>query len=156
MLRLSIHSSSGIAAEDGRMTRAAPALFTRMSRPPSLESASCATFCAPSSVRVSPATNSAPLGVSAWVLRAVTTTVAPPSSRRCAVAAPMPREPPVIRARLSTNSFVRSSLYLDMVFFLLSLGYELPGIVHDSDCLFRNMTRKSWDQHQQGVFLGQQ
>src|ERR1700722_7488446 len=157
MLRLSTHSSSEIAVDAGRWTRAAPALLTRMSRPPNLAIASLATFCAPSTVRVSPEMKVAPFGVSAWVLRAVTTTVAPPSSRRCAVAAPMPREPPVIRARLPTNSFVRSSLYLDMVFFLLSLGSELARVLHDSDCLFRNRAQKSWDQHSARCFsLGQQ
>src|ERR1700746_921038 len=124
---LSTHSSSEIAADDGKCTRAAPALLTRMSRPPNLAIASLATFCAPSNVRVSPAMKVAPFGVSACVLRAVTTTVAPPSSRRCAAAAPMPRDPPVIRARLPANSLDRSSLYLDIVVRSLKLGLGGAG-----------------------------
>src|ERR1700756_4205101 len=130
MLRLSTHSSSEIAAEDGRITRAAPALFTRMSRPPNLTIASFATFCAPAKVRVSPAMKVASLGVSACVLRAVTTTVAPPASRRSATAAPMPREPPVMSARLPANSLDRSSLKLDMGSRSLELGLcwaKAPG-----------------------------
>src|SRR5882757_7789167 len=67
MFRLSTHSSSEIAVEAGRWRRAAPALLTRMSRPPSVAIASLATFCAPSSVRVSPAMKVAPFGVSACV-----------------------------------------------------------------------------------------
>ncbi len=118
--RLSTHSSSEIAVEAGRWRRAAPALLTRMSRPPSSSIASLATFCAPSRVRVSPEMNFAPFGVSSCVLRAVTTTVAPPSSRRCAVAAPMPRDPPVTRARLPANSLVRSRRYSDIEFSIFS------------------------------------
>src|SRR5260221_4961004 len=114
--RLSTHSSSEIAVEAGRWRRAAPALLTRMSRPPSEAIVSLATFCAPSRVRVSPAMNVAPLGVSACVFRAVTTTVAPPSMRRCAPAAPMPREPPVTSARRPANSLVRSRGYSDIEF----------------------------------------
>src|SRR6478752_3198422 len=46
----------------------------------------------------------AAFGVSSVALRAVVTTVAPPSSSRCTMAAPIPREPPVTTARLPENS----------------------------------------------------
>src|SRR6478752_559722 len=46
----------------------------------------------------------AAFGVSSVALRAVVTTVAPPSSSRATMAAPIPREPPVTIARLPENS----------------------------------------------------
>ena len=49
----------------------------------------------------------APSGVSACGERAVITTLPPASSKRCATAAPMPREPPVTSARRPANSLER-------------------------------------------------
>src|SRR5580658_11174894 len=84
-----------------------------MSRPPSAASAFVAIPSTPSLVVTSPETNVAAAGVSSLRVRAATTTLAPASRRRCAMAAPMPRDPPVTRARWPMSSFERSSL-LDM------------------------------------------
>ena len=53
----------------------------------------------------SAAINAAPSGSDSLPLRAATTTLAPAAMRRCAIAAPMPREPPVTSARRPTSSF---------------------------------------------------
>lgn len=53
---------------------------------------------------MSPWMKVAAFGVSSEALRAVVTTVAPPSSSRCTMAAPIPREPPVTTTRFPANS----------------------------------------------------
>ncbi len=67
----------------------------------------------PSTVLTSPAMKVAPAGVPSPRERPVTTTFAPASRRRCAIAAPMPRVPPVTSARRPMSSLEKSSL-LDM------------------------------------------
>jgi hypothetical protein len=109
------HSSSGMDAVPCGNPRAPPALFTRMSRPPRASSAPAAMAFTPEAEATSPATNAAPAGKASPRERAVTTTFAPASSRRCAIAAPMPRVPPVTSARRPMSSLEKSSL-LDMRF----------------------------------------
>ena len=69
-------------------------------------------------------------------------TLAPASRRRCAIAAPMPREPPVTRARRPMNSFERSSL-LDMVF--LSSKTTRPSYGSRSARLFQGASEDVQD-----------
>src|SRR3981081_2520638 len=109
------HSSSGMDATPCGNPLAPPALFTRMSRPPRASSAPAATAFTPEAEATSPATNAAPAGKASPRERAVTTTFAPASRRRCAIPAPMPRVPPVTSARRPMSSFEKSSL-LDMRF----------------------------------------
>ena len=107
------HSSSGMEAAPCGNPLAPPALFTRMSMPPRALSAPLAIAFTPSREATSPATNVAPAGKVSPRERAVTTTFAPASSKRCAIAAPMPRVPPVTSARRPMSSLEKSSL-LDM------------------------------------------
>src|SRR6185312_7253140 len=58
--KLSCHASSGIVDDPSRNARAPPALFTRMSRPPSAASACVAMVSTPSLVVTSPDTNVGP------------------------------------------------------------------------------------------------
>src|SRR5450432_1204194 len=109
------HASSGMDAVPCGNPFAPPALFTRMSRPPRASSAPAAMAFTPEAEATSPATNAAPAGKVSPRERAVTTTFAPASSRRCAIAAPMPRVPPVTSARRPMSSLEKSSL-LDMRF----------------------------------------
>src|SRR5450432_1270138 len=109
------HASSGMDAVPCGNPLAPPALFTRMSRPPRASSAPAAMAFTPEAEATSPATNAAPAGKVSPRERAVTTTFAPASSRRCAIAAPIPRVPPVTSARRPMSSLEKSSL-LDMRF----------------------------------------
>src|SRR6202521_2632279 len=113
--KLAWHSSSGMDAVPCGNPPAPPALFTRMSRPPRASSAPAAMAFTPEAEATSPATTAAPAGKASPRERAVTTTFASASSRRCAIAAPMPRVPPVTSARRPTSSLEKSSL-LDMRF----------------------------------------
>src|SRR5574337_122066 len=122
--KLSCQALSVIVHDPCRNAPAPPALFTRMSRPPSAASDFVAIASTPSLVLTSPATNVAAAGVSSLRVRAATTTLAPASRRRCAIAAPIPRVPPVMRARRPPSSFERSSL-LDMGWFLAG-GLKFP------------------------------
>ena len=117
MLSESSHSSSEMFPS--RCTRAAPALLTRMSRPPSACRACSTAELAPSAVRRSAARNVDVLGVSSVRERETVTTLAPPSISRWATAAPMPRDPPVTRARRPANS---SGMELVGMYILASLS----------------------------------
>src|SRR5580700_3165033 len=132
--KLACHSSSGMDAVPCGNPLAPPALFTRMSRPPRASSAPAAMAFTPEAEATSPATNAAPAGKVSPRERAVTTTFAPASSRRCAIAAPMPRVPPVTSARRPMSSLEKSSL-LDMRFLSsrAMIGARLTAGVEISD-----------------------
>lgn len=68
----------------------------------------------------------AAFGVSSEALRAVVTTVAPPSSSRCTMAAPIPREPPVTIARFPANSVVSSEVLVLNIRFTMTDSDKTP------------------------------
>jgi hypothetical protein len=99
----SCHSSSGMARPD-LCGRAPPTVWTRTSTSPSCSWAAVASASAPARVCTSAATNAAPSGGVLVADLAVVRTWAPASRNRRTMPAPIPRVPPVTRARFPASS----------------------------------------------------
>ena len=98
-------SCSTVVSRNGRHSSPPPALFTRMSRPPSAATVRSTrsgntpmsfTSAVQAKARPPAASISAATRSISAVVRAVTATAAPASAKPRAIASPMPRPPPVI------------------------------------------------------------
>ena len=84
--------------------------------------------------------------------RAVVSTVAPASRSWRTMAAPIPREPPVTRARFPVSSRVPASFAIVVMPMILSIDIRVPG--RDKSACAEREFRMNRNTHPSGLFHG--